>query len=282
MAVLDLLLGRAAEPAAELQASGARLRAAEIAAEGVSKRYGGTAGLLALDGVSLTVGSGEFVSILGPSGCGKSTLLRCIAGLEAPSAGEIRVGGRMVRRPPESLGMVFQRDILLDWRTILDNLFLPIDFQRQRRAPYEARARELLALFGLEGFEHRYPHELSGGMRQRAAICRALLADPDLLLMDEPFGALDALTRDQLNVELQRIWSSTGKTVVFVTHSIAEAVFLSDRVVVFGPRPGRIVMTLDIDLPRPRRMGIRESPEFGAYCRRIRDLFGEMGLLKEE
>ena len=256
--------------------------AAHVEAVSVSKRFGGAGGLLALEDISLSIASGEFVSILGPSGCGKSTFLRCIAALEKPTSGTIRVGGQWVDRPPENLGMVFQRDVLLDWRTILDNLFLPIDFRHQSRKPYEDRAHKLLSLFGLAGFEHRYPSELSGGRRQRAAICRALIADPSLLLMDEPFGALDALTRDQLNIELQRIWSSTGKTVIFVTHSIPEAVFLSDRVVVFSPRPGRMALTLTIDMPRPRRMALRHEMEFNRYCGRIRDLFSEMGLLQED
>jgi NitT/TauT family transport system ATP-binding protein len=253
-----------------------------VVATEVSKRYGGKAGMLALDRVSLSVRPKEFVSILGPSGCGKSTLLRCIAGLEKPTGGSITVSGETVSRPPRSLGVVFQRDVLLEWRTILDNLLLPIDFRRERRKPHLDRAHALLASFGLQGFEHVFPSQLSGGMRQRAAICRALMADPDLLLMDEPFGALDALTRDQMNLELQRTWSATGKTILFVTHSIAEAVFLADRVVVVKPRPGSIALELEVDLPRPRRMAMRETPEFGRYCSRIRTLFEGMGLLKEE
>jgi NitT/TauT family transport system ATP-binding protein len=253
-----------------------------VAAEEVSKRYGGAGGLLALDRVSLDVHEGEFLSILGPSGCGKSTLLRCVAGLERASAGNIRVHGEAVRQPPRNMGVVFQRDVLLEWRTILDNMFLQVDFRRESREGYRPRAHELLALFGLAGFENSYPAQLSGGMRQRAAICRALLADPDLLLMDEPFGALDALTRDQMNLELQKTWIASRKTILFVTHSIGEAVFLSDRVVVMSPRPGRIALTLAIDLPRPRRMAVREMPEFAHYCGRIRDLFSEMGLLKDE
>ena len=257
-------------------------RPIQVEAARVTKRFGSAAGVLALDEVSLAIADGEFVSILGPSGCGKSTLLRCIAGLEKPTSGEIHVVGAVVDRPPRNLAMVFQRDVLLDWRTILDNLFLPIDFRHESRKPYVERAHQLLRLFGLDGFGHRYPSELSGGMRQRAAICRALIADPSLLLMDEPFGALDALTRDQLNIELQRIWSATGKTVVFVTHSIPEAVFLSDRVVVFSPRPGRIALTMAIDLPRPRRMSMRHQMGFNAYCGRIRELFEQMGLLQED
>lgn len=253
-----------------------------VAAVGVGKHYGGREPVRALDAISLTIATGEFVSILGPSGCGKTTFLRCIAGLEKPSEGAIEVDGRVVDRPPQGMGMVFQRDVLLDWRTILDNVYLPIDFRHESRRPYQARAQQLLKLFGLNGFERHFPMQLSGGMRQRAAICRALIADPKLLLMDEPFGALDAMTRDQLNVELQRIWQATHKTVVFVTHSIPEAVFLSDRVEVFSPRPGRVALSLKIDLARPRRMSIRHEPEFNHYCSTIRDLFEKMGLLEEE
>ena len=253
-----------------------------VVADDVSKRYGGADGLLALDRVSLAVADREFVSILGPSGCGKSTLLRCVAGLEHPTTGSLSVAGERVLKPPRSLGMVFQRDVLLEWRNILDNLMLPVDFRHESRRDYLDRAKALLASFGLQGFEHVLPSQLSGGMRQRAAICRALMSDPNLLLMDEPFGALDALTRDQMNLELQRTWAAAGKTILFVTHSIAEAVFLADRVVVMTPRPGRIALELAIDLPRPRRMAVRETPEFGHYCAIIRDLFAGMGLLKEE
>ncbi len=255
---------------------------AYVQAVGVSKRYGGRASLQALDAISLTIAKGEFVSILGPSGCGKTTFLRCIAGIEKPSEGSITVGGKVVVSPPADMGMVFQRDVLLEWRTILDNLFLPIDFRHEPRSRYKERAEELLNLFALKGFERHFPSQLSGGMRQRVAICRALMTDPDLLLMDEPFGALDAMTRDQLNVELQRIWRATHKTVVFITHSIPEAVFLSDRVEVFSPRPGRIALSLVIDLPRPRRMAIRHMPEFNHYCGIIRELFEDMGLFRED
>ena len=253
-----------------------------VVAHNVSKRYGGADGLLALDRVSLSVRPHEFISILGPSGCGKSTLLRCVAGLEKPTSGDITVSGERVTRPPRSMGMVFQRDVLLEWRTILDSLMLPIDFRHESRKQHTDRAHALLDSFGLDGFAQSLPSQLFGGMRQRAAICRALMGDPDLLLMDEPFGALDALTRDQMNLELQRTWKATGKTILFVTHSIAEAVFLADRVVVMKPRPGSVALEIEGDLPRPRRMAMRETPEFGRYCAQIRSLFESMGLLKEE
>ena len=258
---------------------------ASISVERVSKVFrgeNGRADVTALSQVSLDIAPGEFVSMLGPSGCGKSTLLRCMAGLEIPSEGTIRVDGEPVMRPPDQLGMVFQRDALLEWRSVLDNLMLPVDFRHGNRGAYRARARELLALFGLSDFEASYPSQLSGGMRQRAAICRALIDDPQLLLMDEQFGALDAFTRDQLNVELQRMWLAGRKTVAFVTHSIVEAVFLADRVVVFTPRPGSIAHVLDIDLPRPRKLAVRGEPKFIGYETLIRELFERMGLFKED
>lgn len=235
----------------------------------------------ALRGVDLDIGEGEFLSVLGPSGCGKSTLLRCLAGLEEVTAGAVEVKGVPVVDPPEAMGIVFQRDVLLDWRTILDNVLLTIEFRNLDSADYRDRARELLRMLGLGDYEHRYPWELSGGMRQRAAICRALLEDPPLLLMDEPFGALDAMTRDQLNVELQRIWQATRKTIMFITHSIAEAIFLSDRVAVMARDPGRIEEIVEIDLPRPRRLALREDPRFGAYSAHIRAIFERLGMFQE-
>jgi NitT/TauT family transport system ATP-binding protein len=253
-----------------------------VSARNVRKTYPGERGVLALDSISVDVQPGEFVSILGPSGCGKSTFLRCVAGLETISEGELLVQNIPVSGPPDDIGMVFQRDALLEWRNVEKNILLPIEFKNKSSAAYRQKMTDLLRLTGLSDFGHSYPHELSGGMRQRAAICRALIDDPALLLMDEPFGALDALTRDQMNVELQRIWLETRNTVLFVTHGIAEAVFLADRVIVFSPRPGRIAEILKIDLPRPRRLSVRESPEFGQYCSRIRELFHDMGLINEE
>ena len=255
---------------------------AYIEIRGVGKTYHSARGSLrALEPLDLAIAEQQFVSLVGPSGCGKSTLLMIVAGLLAPSEGEVRIQSARVAGPYTNLGMVFQRDVLLDWRDALSNVLLQAEMRDQDRRAWEPRARELLRLVGLDGMERKFPWELSGGMRQRVAICRALLHDPPLLLMDEPFGALDALTRDQLNLELQRIWSTSRKTVLFVTHSISEAVFLADRVVVMSPRPGQIVETLDVELPRPRRLAVRESPEFGAYSQRIRTIFEQLGILHE-
>lgn len=249
---------------------------------GVGKVYPSPHGeVTALEDIDLDIRAGSFVSVVGPSGCGKSTLLKCVAGLEPLSAGEISLRGRPLDGPPEDLGVVFQRDILMDWRTILDNVLITADFLGRDTRAYRDEALRLLHRFGLEGYESRHPWELSGGMRQRVSICRALLTDPDLLLMDEPFGALDAMTRDDLNVELTRIWGGTAKTVLFITHSIVEAVYLSDRVVMMSRGPGRIVEVIDIDLPRPRSLNIRETPQFGRYSGHIRHLFAELGILKE-
>lgn len=257
------------------------MSSASIQARELRKTYPGERALTALDGITLDVKPGEFVSILGPSGCGKSTFLRCVAGLEQITSGSLSVDGEPVTRPPDHVGMVFQRDALLEWRNVERNILLPIEFAKKNVREYRARMAELLELTSLTDFADRYPRELSGGMRQRAAICRALIDNPHLLLMDEPFGALDALTRDQMNVELQRIWMETRNTVVFVTHGIAEAVFLADRVVVMSPRPGRIADLIEVDIPRPRRLAVRETAQFGAHTARIRSLFNEMGLINE-
>ena len=235
----------------------------------------------AIDDVSLDVPAGQFLSILGPSGCGKSTLMLMIAGLLAPSTGEIRVAGRAVTRPQTDIGIVFQNPVLLDWRTVLRNVLLQVEARALDLAEHRAKARDLLRAVGLEGFEDKYPFELSGGMRQRTAICRALIHDPPLLLMDEPFGALDALTREQMRLDIERLWIERRKTVVFITHSIPEAVLLSDRVVVMSPRPGRVDGILDIDLPRPRRLEVQESPRFAGYLTAIIDLFRARGVLHD-
>ncbi|BBK40704.1 ABC transporter ATP-binding protein [Allostella vacuolata] len=252
----------------------------EIRAAG--KTYGSARGpVIALSDVSMDVAEGEFFSLLGPSGCGKSTLLKCISGLEGISTGGIRVRGQALSGPPKGLGMVFQRDVLLDWRTILQNVLITAEFQGRPTAEVIDRARALLERFGLGAFQDRHPWELSGGMRQRASICRALLCEPEILLMDEPFGALDAMTRDDLNVELTRIWQAARRTVIFVTHSIAEAVYLSDRVAMMSAGPGRIVEIVAIDLPRPRPLSIRETPEFARHVAHIRGLFAALGIVKE-
>jgi NitT/TauT family transport system ATP-binding protein len=223
----------------------------------------------ALAGISLSVGAGEFVSLVGPSGCGKSTLLRIVAGLRPATEGAVRVGGNIVRAPIADVGMVFQAPILLKWRSIMQNVLLPAELAGEDVRALRKRAAQLLDMAGLAGFGNKLPRELSGGMQQRAALCRALLLDPPLLLMDEPFGALDAMTRDDMALELLRIWGERDlarqarKTVLFVTHSISEAVFLSDRVVVMSPRPGRVVLDLRIDLPRPRTVELRASEAFG-------------------
>jgi NitT/TauT family transport system ATP-binding protein len=226
----------------------------------------------ALHDISLTVGEREFVTIVGPSGCGKSTLLKLIAGLLPASAGRIAVGGSLVAAPRTDIGIVFQNPILLPWRTVMENVLLPAEVQGRPLAQARTRARELLAMVGLVDFETKYPMELSGGMQQRAAISRALVCDPGILLMDEPFGALDAMTREQMNLDLQRIWRDSGKTVVLITHSIPEAVFLGDRVIVMSPRPGRIVRVIDIPMPRPRPIDVMSEPLFGRLTGDIRKL----------
>jgi NitT/TauT family transport system ATP-binding protein len=237
--------------------------------------------LKAVDNVSLDLREGEFVSIVGPSGCGKSTLMMMVAGLVPVSAGHIVIDGKRITKPYSDVGVIFQRDALLEWRSVLNNILLQIDVRRLARRDYEAKARELLGRVGLAGFENYHPWELSGGMRQRVALCRGLIHDPAMVLLDEPFGALDALTREQMNLDLQRIWLETRKTMLFITHSIWEAIFLADRVVVMSPRPGRIASVIDIDLPRPRRLAIRETKQFGAYAAQIREQFQAFGLLNE-
>jgi NitT/TauT family transport system ATP-binding protein len=234
----------------------------------------------ALDRIDLTVTEGEFVAIVGPSGCGKSTLLRIIAGLLRHTSGSVLLDGKEVTGAQTGLGIVFQSPVLLEWRNVLENVLLQLELRDIDPKPYVPRARELLAKVGLAEFHDRRPRELSGGMRQRAAIVRALIHDPPLLLMDEPFGALDALTREQMRIDLEELWMQTAKTVLFITHSIDEAVLLADRVIVMSPRPGRIEQVYEIALPRPRGLAARSHPLFIEATQRITDLFLSKGILR--
>jgi NitT/TauT family transport system ATP-binding protein len=249
-----------------------------IAVRQLWKRYGDSdTGVVALSNIDFSIADGEFVSIVGPSGCGKSTLLRILAGLMPPTQGEAALNGSAISGPRRDIGVVFQSPVLFPWRTVLANAKLPVDVQGLDKAAMHTRAQDLLKLVGLEGFEGRYPRELSGGMQQRVSLVRALIHDPALLLMDEPFGALDAMTRETMHIELQRIWMESRKTVVFITHSIAEAVFLSDRVLVMTPRPGKVAEILKVDLPRPRSLDIVNTETFGAYVRHIRKALTAVG-----
>ena len=249
----------------------------------LSKTYHSEGGdVEAIREVSLQIGKGEFISLVGPSGCGKSTLLLILAGLIDPTSGSVVIEGRRVTAPQTDMGIVFQDPLLLDWRNVLENIMIQIQIRRLKRSLFEQRAFDLLARAGLSGFEKKHPYELSGGMKQRVSICRALVHNPSTLLMDEPFGALDALTRDQMNLDLQRLWHGSGKTIIFVTHSISEAVFLSDRVVVMSPRPTTIEELLPVELPRPRKLDTRETADFGKYVHRIRSLFYKSGVLQNE
>jgi NitT/TauT family transport system ATP-binding protein len=249
-----------------------------IAVRRLGKRFGGAAGeVVALSAIDFVIGEGELVVVVGPSGCGKSTLLRILAGLLPQSEGEASLHGTPIAGPRRDIGVVFQSPVLFPWRSVLGNAMLPVDVQRLGREKLRARAFELLKLVGLDGFEHRHPWELSGGMQQRVALVRALIHDPALLLMDEPFGALDAMTREAMNVELQRIWMERRKTILFITHSIGEAVYLADRVLVMTPRPGRILDSMRIDLPRPRGLDVMNTEAFGAYVRRIRAALNATG-----
>jgi NitT/TauT family transport system ATP-binding protein len=248
-----------------------------ISIEGASKEFETKSGqsVRALSELTFTVRAGEFVSLVGPSGCGKSTTLRLVAGLQPPSTGRLILNGEVVDAPRREVGMMFQTPTLLPWRTTLKNVLLPIEVARGAdMARARERAKELLKVVGLEGFEEAHPRELSGGMQQRAAVARLLISDPEILLLDEPFGALDELTRDQMDLELLRIWQGTGKTVLLVTHSINEAVFMSDRVLVFSPRPGQIVADLTMDLPRPRTSAVLSQPQFQGAVADVRRALG--------
>lgn len=267
--------------------SGSDVIGSRIELSDVGKQFQTRSGVVqALRNISFSVEPGEFVSLLGPSGCGKSTLLRLIAGLQPASSGRVVVNEKMVTGPIRGVGMAFQKAVLLNWSTVLNNVLLPARMLGLKTSKYETRARELLELVGLTGFADKYPRELSGGMQQRVSLCRALLLDPPLLLMDEPFGALDAMTRDEMILELARIVESgraagDPKTIVFVTHSVPEAVLLSDRIVVLSARPGRISQVVDVDLPRPRQLETRVSETFteitGALFESLHAQFAAVG-----
>lgn len=250
-----------------------------ISVTGLNKLYKTAEGadIEALKNVSFEMRNGEFITVVGPSGCGKSTLLKILAGILRRSSGDVRLRGKPIDGPSREVGVVFQAPVLLPWRTVLQNVMLPIELQGRDRAAYEAKARDYLRLVGLAGFERKFPNELSGGMQQRVGICRALVHDPAFLLMDEPFGALDAMTRESMNLELLRIWDASRKTVLLVTHSIPEAVFLADRVIVMSPRPGRISEIIAVDLPRPRALSVINSARFGGYVEAIRRHFQAQG-----
>ena len=243
-----------------------------VSARRLSKTFG-RGGVTELHDIDLEVELGEFISLIGPSGCGKSTLLRVIGDLVDPTSGEIRVNGKSAHqaRLDRDYGIVFQSAVLYDWRTVAKNIALPLELMGFNRAERAARVRELLSLVELDGFEKHYPWQLSGGMQQRVSIARALSFTPALLLMDEPFGALDEMTRERLNDELLRIWAGIGSTVIFVTHSISEAVYLSTRVVVMSPRPGRITSVIPIDLEQPRTFETREDPRFFELVTEVRE-----------
>jgi len=248
-----------------------------VAVESVQKVY--DTGLKAVSDVTFNVRRGEFVSLLGPSGCGKSTLLMMIAGLLQATSGSVSVDGQKITGPRKDISVVFQSSVLLPWRTILENLRLPIELLGLDPGTFDDRARYLLNMTKLSSFADALPSELSGGMRQRVAICRALIHNPTILLMDEPFSALDAMTRDEIGLELLRIWDREKKTVLFVTHAIREAVFLSDRVLVMAQRPGRIVEAIEIDMPRPRGLEIQETDRFNAYVGELRKLIDASHML---
>ena len=252
--------------ASALAASGPRSvdsASALIRLDGVAKTYRTQDGEVeSLRPLTFAIGEGEFMAIVGPSGCGKSTLLKMVAGLLPSSNGRILLNGREVNGPPDDVGIVFQSPVLLAWRSVLANVMLQIEMRHLRRDQYLPKAHALLRMAGLQEFERKLPWQLSGGMQQRASICRALVHDPAVLLMDEPFGALDAFTRDEMNLLLQRLWSEAKKTIVFVTHNISEAIFLADRVVVMTARPGRLSRIFDIELPRPRTVEMTFQPDF--------------------
>jgi NitT/TauT family transport system ATP-binding protein len=279
MAVSDPIACRTERPSTQIvQASPCAIGLPAMAIQHLSKTYASRGWpTIALDDIDFSVEEGEFIAIVGPSGCGKSTLLKVLGGLLEATTGEVRLRGTPVAGPRRDIGIVFQSPVLFPWRTVIDNVLLPIDVQRRKRPEFRSEASELLSLVGLSGLEKRYPWELSGGMQQRVAICRGLIHDPAMLMMDEPFGALDAMTREHMNVELQRIWLERQKTILFITHSISEAVFLADRVLVMTPQPGRVMTSLKIDLPRPRPLEVMNTSAFGSYVARLREYFKTTG-----
>ena len=251
-----------------------------IEALGVSKVYNSREGPVeSLKPLDFYINQGEFVSIVGPSGCGKSTLLKMVAGLLPITSGQLTLSGVPISGPQRDVGIVFQSSVLLAWRTVIENILLQAEIRGLPREESLERAHQLIEMAGLKGFEHKFPKQLSGGMQQRVSICRALLHNPSILLMDEPFGALDAMTREKMNLELQDIWSKSKKTVLLITHSIPEAIFLSDRVIVMSERPGSISAIYDIELPRPRTLEMMGSGEFGHYSSQIRAHFFSKGTL---
>ncbi len=246
-----------------------------LTAENLTKTYQTFQGPVeALAGLSFQVKRGEFVCIIGPSGCGKTTLMRILGGLLAPTCGNVYLNGQALTAPRREIGFVFQKANLMPWRTVLKNVTLPLEVQGLAAVKAERLAEEMVALVGLTGFEGAYPHELSGGMQQRVALARALVHRPTILLLDEPFGSLDALTRENMNLELLRLWQAQNQSVVMVTHSIQEAIFLADRVLVMSPRPGRLAQEVSINLPRPRTLDVLYDQTFGALSQRIRETIG--------
>ena len=231
----------------------------------------------ALDDISFSMKEGEFVTVVGPSGCGKSTLLKIIAGILPKTGGEVLLQDEPVNGPSNNIGVVFQAPVLLPWKTVLQNVMVPAEVQGLDKNVCTERALKLLEMAHLQEFKNKYPFELSGGMQQRVGISRALVGDPAILLMDEPFGALDAMTREHMNIELLRIWRESKKTILFITHSINESVLLGDRVIVLSSRPGRIAKVIDVDIPRPRTIEMYSDPNFGAYTSEIRTLLNAKG-----
>jgi NitT/TauT family transport system ATP-binding protein len=278
MAVLKAQPERSAYGSSVSQLASSKRAMMEIA--GLEKRFMTRSGdtVNALTNVNLDIQENEFISVVGPSGCGKTTLLRILAGLESASSGTIQCDGKQISGPRPDVGVVFQQATLLPWNTVLANVLLPAHLKNDKSEATVKRAESLLALMGLQDFAQKYPFELSGGMQQRVAICRALMREPRILLMDEPFGALDAMTREAMNVELMRVWSEERKTVIFITHSIPEAVLLGDRVIVMSPRPGRITEIINVDVGRPRSLQTMATARFGEICDHIRTIFGAQSL----